>query len=551
MLKSLSIENIALVDKAELAFDKGLTVLSGETGAGKSIVVTALSLALGERAEREFIRHGADKAIVSAEFAVSTMPPIYRKQFAEFIAENRINILREIARDGSSKVRINGAISTVARLKEITAPLAEILGQHANQQLMDEENHLLFLDHFGSLNSLRDSVSERFLEWERSSSDLRKVTARRDQLKSQRELLVYQKNEIEKGQIRIGEEEELVHERKILDSARSLTASAALICNILDGDENAVMVQVRAARKELDKMAAVDTSLDPRAAEFTDIDYRLEELRRAVEQYGGSVPDDPARLEEINARLDEIYQLKRKFGGSEGSILETLGAINEQLRGLPDVDAHIAALEREVEQFRKDYTKHALELTALRLKAADYLKKLVVKELAELAIDGAGFEAEFIYEETPDGVILDDRAVRPFDTGLERCRFLFSANKGEPLKSLVKTASGGEISRVLLALKAAEKKQSGLQRSLLVFDEVDVGIGGRTATEVARKLKKLSESSQVFVVTHLHQIARLADHHLVAEKTSRRGGRTVIDVRELQQPEIKRELDRMVALPEK
>ncbi len=551
MLKSLTIENIALVDKVELTFDKGMTVLTGETGAGKSIVVTALALALGERAEREFIRHGADKATVSATFAVASTPASYRKQFADSIVDNAVNVVREISRDGSSKIRINGANATLAKLKELTLPLVEILGQHANQQLMSEDNHLLFLDHFGSLEELRTVVRERFREWEKTASELARVTARRDQLKNQRELLLYQKNEIEKGQIRVGEEAELLQERKILDSARALSASAATICSILDGDENSVMPQIRAARKELDKMSDVDPGLETKATEFADIDYRLEELRRAIEQYGSSVPDDPSRLEEINSRLDEIYHLKRKFGGSEETILESLNSISEQLRALPDIDQHIATLEKEVEHFRTQYSEKALELSALRVKTGSYLTKLVVKELAELAIEGAGFEVEFLSEEMPQGVILNDRALRPFDYGLEKCRILFSANKGEPLKSLVKTASGGEISRVLLALKAAEKKQSGLQRSLLVFDEVDAGIGGKTAAEVARKLKKLSESCQVFVVTHLHQIARLADHHFVAEKTSRKGGRTVIEVRKLEPAAIKGELDRMVALPER
>ncbi|MFZ1685718.1 MAG: DNA repair protein RecN, partial [Candidatus Zixiibacteriota bacterium] len=262
------------------------------------------------------------------------------------------------------------------------------------------------------------------------------------------------------------------------------------------------------------------------------------------------VPDDPSRLDEINARLDEIYQLKRKFGGSEEAILATYGTIVQQLGAIPDVDSHLAALEKEVENCRKQYAERALELSSLRAKGADYLRKLVIKELAELAIDGANFQAELVYDADQNGIISGNQCVKPYANGLERCRFLFSANKGEPLKSLVKTASGGEISRLLLALKVSEKKQSDLQRSLLVFDEVDAGIGGRTATEVARKLKKLAESSQVLVVTHLHQIARLAHDHFVAEKSSRKGSRTTIEVRKLDPAGIKKEIDRMVALPE-
>jgi DNA repair protein RecN (Recombination protein N) len=550
MLKSLSIENIALVEKLELGFDKGLTVVTGETGAGKSIVITALALALGDRAEKEYIRHGADRASVEATFLVATMPAAYKRQFADVIVDNQIHIAREISRDGNSKVKINGAVATLARLKEISTPLAEILGQHANQQLMSEDNHLYFLDRFANLVELREIVNERFKEWDERTSEYRRLASKQDQLKSQRELLLYQKQEIDKAQIRIGEEEALLKERKILDSARSLTASAATVCSILDGEENSVMNQIRAARKELDRMAGSDESLEARASEFADIDYRLEELRRAIEQYGGSVPDDPARLDEINARLDEIYQLKRKFGGSEEAILATYGTIVQQLGAIPDVDSHLASLEKEVENCRKQYAEKALELSSLRVKGADYLRKLVIKELAELAIDGANFQAELVYDPDQDGIILDNRCVKPYANGLERCRFLFSANKGEPLKSLVKTASGGEISRLLLALKVSEKKQSDLQRSLLVFDEVDAGIGGRTATEVARKLKKLAESSQVLVVTHLHQIARLAQDHFVAEKSSRKGSRTTIEVRKLDPAGIKKEIDRMVALPE-
>ncbi|MFZ1682974.1 MAG: AAA family ATPase, partial [Candidatus Zixiibacteriota bacterium] len=298
MLKSLSIENIALVEKLELGFDKGLTVVTGETGAGKSIVITALALALGDRAEKEYIRHGADRASVEATFLVGTMPAAYKRQFADVIVDNQIHIAREISRDGNSKVKINGAVATLARLKEISTPLAEILGQHANQQLMSEDNHLYFLDRFANLVELRETVNEQFKEWEDRTSEYRRLASKQDQLKSQRELLLYQKQEIDKAQIRIGEEEALLKERKILDSARTLTASAATVCSILDGEENSVMNQIRAARKELDKMAGSDESLEARASEFADIDYRLEELRRAVEQYGSSVPDDPSRLDE-------------------------------------------------------------------------------------------------------------------------------------------------------------------------------------------------------------------------------------------------------------
>jgi len=550
MLKSLAVHNIALVENAELTFGKGLTVLTGETGAGKSIIVTALSLALGGRAEREYIRHGADKAAITATFGVSQMPASWRKQFADAISDGVLTITREITREGASRIKINNELSSLVRLKEITASLAQILGQHANQMLMHEENHLLFLDRFAGLDPLRETLAELFTQWERAVAELRRTTARRDQLMRERELLLYQKSEIEKGNVRVGEEEELLRERRILDSSRALMTAASTIEQVLSADETAVLTQLRFARKELDKMAAIDGSLEQQAAELADIDFRLEDLRRFIEQYGASVPDDPSRLEAINLRLDELYALKKKFGGSEESILAALQTILQSLEDRPDTDSLIADLETQANQLGAEYAGKATELSALRKRAADYLKKLVVKELTDLAIDSAGFEVDLAYQEDADGVILDGRAVRPLAYGLENARFLFSANKGEPLKSLVKTASGGEISRVLLALKAAEKRNADLQQTLLVFDEVDAGIGGRTAVEVGKKLKKLSESCQVLVVTHLHQIARLADHHFVAEKTRGRSGRATIQVRSLDRSAIKSELARMVALPD-
>ncbi len=549
MLLSLTINNIALVDRAELSFDPGLSVLTGETGAGKSVIVTALSLVLGGRAEREFIRHGSSQAFVEARFDVSPMPTRYKKEFADYINDNRLQIRRELTRDGNSRVKINGAMSSVSRLKELTAPLAEIVGQHASQMLMNEDNHLRFLDFFGSLDEPRESVAQQYEQWRRVHRELQTVREKREQLIRERELLLFQKDEIEKADLRPGEEEELLGERRIVDSARSLIESAEKIGELLDGEDASALQLLRKAAKELDSMAQIDRSLETKASELTELDFRLSDIRQFVETYGNSIPDDPARLEEINNRLDEIYLLKKKYGGSEEAALETLTHINRQLEDRPDIDAQIDDLNDQCEQCSEAYSREALALTEARRSAAAYLQKLVVKELRGLAIDSGGFEFDFEYTEHPDGVVLDGGAVKPFSHGLENGHFLFSANPGEPLKSLVKTASGGEISRVLLALKSAGRANQRLFHSMLVFDEVDAGIGGQTAIEVGKKLKKLSEQGQLIVITHLHQLARLADHHYVAEKQTTHG-RSVITVSRLDEMGRKSEIDRMVALPE-
>lgn len=550
MLTRIKIQNIALLDEAELTFDKGLSVLTGETGAGKSVIVTALSLALGARAEREYIRHGAASVTVEACFDASGFPPAYRAAFAEWIVDGSFTVSRSISVNGSGKVKINGRSASLTQLKSLTAPMAEILSQHAGQMLMNEDNHLGFLDSFASLEPSRHAVEALYARWRKVADELAKIIRKKEQLHAERELLLFQKQEIERTEIRVGEEEELAAELKILNSSRNLMSSAALINGYLGDEETSAINLLAAARKEIEKMAAIDNTLCNRSEDLAELEFRVEELRSFIEQYGNSIPDDPNRIEEINLRLDEIYKLKKKYGGSEEAILSTLTLIDQKLQDRPDIQTLIDDLASESQKLFKEYTEKALQLSKKRQAAGRKLKKLVTSELAELAIDNGGFEFEFIYEDDPEGVIINSRAVKPLPHGLETGRILFSANPGEPLKSLVKTASGGEMSRVFLALKSAEMLSGRRQHSLMVFDEVDAGIGGRTATEVGKKLKKLAGKGQLLVVTHLHQIARLADHHYLADKAVTGKNRTTISVRQLTAKDIKIELERMVALPE-
>jgi len=550
MLQRLRIVNFALIDDLELTFDRGLSVLTGETGAGKSVVVTALGLALGDRADREQVRHGTAKAIVEATFSTERMSRQYRETFADHLDGNAFTVTREIDLEGNSRVKINGASSTVTRLKELTIPLAEILGQHSNRLLLDEENHMLFLDGFASVHDLREEVGLRFDQWEKVAAELKRVRARRDELEKERELLLFQKKEIESARLENGEEDRLNNERRILDSSRALIESAGLVEAALGGEESSALDALRSARKELEKMAAVDDRLVNHVKQLTEIEYQVEDVRNLVERYGATVPDDPNRLDEINQRLDEIYRLKRKYGGTEEAVLKTLEQIREQLKDRPDTDSLIGELDAKEKSCRAAYSEKAVQLSEVRRKAAKYLQRLAVKEMAELAITDAQFDSEFLHIEHPDGVEYRGVKYKPLAYGLERCRFLFSANPGEPLKTLVKTASGGEISRLLLALKAAERKSNKASQGLLVFDEIDAGIGGQTAAEVGRKVKKLSENGQVLVITHLHQIARFADHHYLALKTGGSGDRVTITVTRLDGPAIAEEIDRMVALPQ-
>ncbi len=551
MLTKLIIENIALVPNAELDFGPGLCALTGETGAGKSVIVSALALALGERAEKDSIRHNEDYARVSAVFNVTNMPAGFKKQFGVFISDDEIVIERILSRDSSSKVRINEKSVTLNQLNNLAGHLAEIIGQNSNQLLVNEENHLDFLDQFGGITPLRETISEMYYEWKKVTEELRRVLMKHADIGYERELLMHQKAEIEKAQIKVGEELKLNEERKILDSARALLQSAALVTTLLEQEESSVIEQLAAAGKALQKMAEVDSKLNKQAERLNEALYQLQDVARAMQQYGSTINEDPNRLEEINLRLDEIFRLKKKFGGSEKAILNTLEVINSKLEERPDVKTLTSKLEAESNRLLKEYKDHALKLSDTRRRTAEHLDKLVIRELGELAIDKPRFNFELVYEDDPEGVFLGGRTVRPFPIGLEKARIMFSANPGEPMKPLVRSASGGEISRVLLALKSASKSSAKTNNhSLTVFDEVDTGIGGHTATEVGKKLKKLAHNGQVLVVTHLHQIARLADHHFVADKTTS-FGRSTITVRKLEHDDKAEEIKRMVALPEK
>ena len=550
MLKRLEIENLALVDHLRLELDNGLTVLTGETGAGKSVVVTALALVLGARADREYVRHGADKCSIVATFDIDHIPTKHRRELELDETCRELIIKRTITDKGQSSSSLNGCHLPLSKLRRVATHLGEILGQHASQMLMNEANHLPYLDQHAGLEILASHVAGLYDGWQEALHELDRLTTDRTRLKQEQELLQFQRSEITNANIVVGEHESLLSERKLLDSARSLMASAKLIGDLLDGDNNSALDLIGQARSEIDSMAAVDSKLEKSAEELYDAQIRLDELRRSIESYGSSITDDPVRLEQINARLDEIYQLKRKYGGSEESILKALTVIETKLSDNPDVDAHIDTVQRTIETFRSQYGQSAIDLSKKRRQAATKIENQITSELGKLAIKGAQFQFTFEYEDDPEGIVLDERAVASGENGLETMYISFSANRGEPLRPLVKTASGGEISRVLLALTAARMAGADDHRRLLILDEVDAGIGGDTANKVAQKLRQMSRKSQILVVSHLHQIARVADHHFAVRKSASANKRPVISVNQLEGKEIAQELERMLALPD-
>ncbi|MEK7774925.1 MAG: DNA repair protein RecN [Candidatus Zixiibacteriota bacterium] len=548
MLTKLEIENVALVDKLTVDFGNGLNVVTGETGAGKSVVISALALALGARADKDTIRHGCDSARVRLTINLQHAPKRLLAELAEFTDGNSLTIERTVSRDGDSRIRMGNANATLNRLRETVTPFAQLLGQHAGQRLLDEAYHIEFLDSYGRLTPAADQTEAAFHAWQRTAQEFKSLVSKRDHIAQEQELFTFQKNEIEAAHIRAGEEAELTSERKILDSSRLLMQSATLVTQSLSADEGSARELLATAKKELERMAAIDTQLSDKVDAIESIVVQLDELERDIERYGSSINDNPGRIEEINQRLDEIYRLRKKYGGTEQAVLDYLAEISKGLSLAENIDDRIAELEKNERQLHSDYASLALSLSAKRTSAAIQLAKAVARELKELAISGARFECEFVRSPHQDGVELDGVPVAPLPRGLETARFLFSANAGEPLKPLVKTASGGELSRILLALTSSAIDKSNSSAPVLVLDEVDVGIGGQTGHAVASRLKSLSEHCQLVVITHLHQIARLADAHIAVTKSSDRSGRATINVQTLSAKESKRELERMIAL---
>ena len=559
MLTRLYIENFALVEKLEMDFEGGMSVLTGETGAGKSIIVGAIGKLLGEKADKDDIRSGSELTVLECDFDTSQLNDSIKNDIITILNEfnihetpGRLSLRREIHNAKPSRSFLNNQLIALNQLRRITDYLAELHGQHSHQRLLDEKNHLAFLDNYAGLTEEVDFIASLYHQWDSTKKELEHLKSRKDIERKERELLEFQKSEIEKAGVRVGEEEELLAEKRILDSSRTLAEKASVILNLLDEDERAALHLLSTCQKELSSMAVLDKSVEKTEQLIDQAVINLEELRTEIESYRSSIPDDPTRHEEINYRLDELFRLKKKYGGSEEAVLTTLKEIESRLGSNIDVEERIEYLERREMDLMKKYSNLALAVSEKRREAAEMLSAAVEKELEELGISSARIKFEFIYEPDEAGVMLGQKRVRPGPEGLESGRFLISANPGEPLKPLIKTASGGEISRIMLALKAADKKEASDKGGLLVFDEIDVGIGGMTANAVAGKLSALSKKYQLLVVTHLHQIAVLADHHFAVEKTAvKKSGRNIIGVRKLGKSERSAEIKRMVALPDK
>ena len=530
MLSMLHIENIAVIERAEISFDSGFNVLTGETGAGKSIVIDAISAILGERAYRDMIRTGVNKASVRAVFTDVPEYPWFAENGVDYDPETVVQ--REIFLDGKNVCRVNGCLVSVSILRKLGIQLINIHGQHDSASLFDEDNHLTFLDAFSDDRNLLGDYSAKFSEVAALRRQIDKMTMDEGEKLRRMETLKYQIAEIEKAELEPGEDEELEQRRKLLQNAEKLSDGMDKAVSCLYGGDDTdgaagLLAQAQYALARLQRFSDSFSGLHERVS---DLMYQVQDVADEVRDARDSLSYSAEELERLEERLDVIHKLRRKYGTTCQDILGYLDRAKKELDDIEFADDHLERLKKKLRQAEKDAWDAAYRLREARQRGAQIMSKRILEELAQLDMPRVQFECQF-------------RQLDLTDSGADAVAFYMSANAGEALKPLSKVASGGELARIMLAMKnvLAEKDQV----RTLIFDEVDTGVSGRAAQKVAEKLRSVAAHKQVLCVTHLPQLAALADTHLLIAK-SERNGRTYTSVTPLDREGRKRELARII-----
>jgi DNA repair protein RecN (Recombination protein N) len=538
MIKLLRINNIALIPGLELELGPGLTLLTGETGAGKSIVIDSLGLLLGDRASADLIRTGEERATVEAIFDAAGARGFLEDHGLPSDGDDLV-VRREVHANGKGRATVNGALVPLAVLREMAPLLAAIHGQHEPQGLLDPETHLDLLDHHAGLGD-RTALADTWRRLKEVDTALDRLRRDRREAERRREMLEFQAAEIEKAHLETGEEEALRREKTLQANAGRLAALAGEAYGLLYEDEDPVVSRLGQVYRRVEELAGIDPAFGPHLEASTSVRAQLDDLALFLRDYRETLQVSPGRLDEIEARLSLIERLKRKYGATAEEVLSFGARCHEELILLGTPEEQERALEGQRTGLVALYLEQAFDLSRRRRTAAHELEKKVQAELKLLAMERTRFTVRFDPEVVPsDG----GDASTWTERGLERGEFLLSPNPGEELRPLARIASGGELSRIMLALKSvASLDARGLT---LVFDEVDAGIGGRVAEVVGRKLRAIARHHQVLCVTHLPQIASQADRHLAVRKHVERG-RTVTEVRALTPEDRVEEVARML-----
>jgi DNA repair protein RecN (Recombination protein N) len=539
MLKYLKINNIAIVTQVEVELSAGLTLFTGETGAGKSIVVDALGLVLGARASADLVRTGEETGVVEALWH-SEPGAAFAAQHGLPVEGDEIVVRREVATSGRGRATVNGALVPVTLLRELGQRLAAIHGQHEPQGLLDPTTHLDVLDEQAGLSGLREQVAAAYGPLRTAEDALQALLSDRRELERRREMLAFQAAEIEKAALLPGEDEELRREKLRQANAGRLLTLASEAYEAVYEEEDAALARLRAAYKRVEELAALDPAFGPYAEAWPALKAQIEDLAFTLRDYRDTIQSTPGRLDEIESRLALIERLKKKYGASVDEVLAYGADCRLRADELGDPEERERALREALASARRTYVAVAARLSKERREAASTFEKRIQAELKLLAMEKTRFQVRF----TPEVPDADGASPQGWtERGLEQAEFLLSPNPGEELRPLARIASGGELSRILLGLKSvASLDATGMT---LVFDEVDAGIGGRVADVVGRKLKGIAARHQVLCVTHLPQVASQADHHFAVEKRVERG-RTLTEVRALSAAERVEEVARML-----
>ena len=519
MLAELSIKNFAIIDDLTIRFSGGLTILSGETGAGKSIIINAINLLLGSRATGKMIRTGAVTAEIEALFhPLSSSSAIKMLKGHGIESSEGLLIRRIISNNDRHRIYINGRLATMQLLKKITENLAAISGQHEHQQLLNESRHLLILDQFGDILPLRQKIHDCYHQLIPMIQELEQLKVSRQKQKDHIELLEFQQKEIENAGIGANEDELLKKEQTRLKNAETLYQIIAGVSETLYNSDGSIAEKLGEIMRQLENASDIDETLESPTAELKDAAFRIEDIAHELSTYIDGIAFDEQRLEEIESRLDQINRLKRKYGGSLEAVFQHMEIIDEELADHDTLDDRILQTEQELNEKHKQLTDLAERLSKKRRALSVILSKKIARELNVLKMPNTRFEIAFAETDTTPGtsVYLTTNGKVITETGTEQACFMIAPNIGEDLKPLSHIASGGELSRVILALKSITADDTST--STMIFDEVDAGIGGEVAEIVGKKLSHIAAANQVICITHLAQIAAFGDHHFKISK---------------------------------
>jgi len=555
MLRLLNIVNFAVIDRLQVEFKQGLNVLSGETGSGKSILIDALGLLLGDRSSADFIRTGENRAFIEGVFEIEGNTPL-----EELLAEAGVDtsegealIRRELVAQGRGRIFINNQVANVGLLKSMQPHLIDIHGQGDQQSLLLPEAHLNLFDSFAGASKNRARVSQAYDNLQRLARDLEQIRQSESERLRTLDMINFQISEIEQARLTPNEDVELEAERNLLVNAERLAELSGGAYRRIYDDENSILSSLSVAQKRINDLASVDNRFAPYAEQLSTVKHILNDVAFFLGEYYGGIQASPDRLIAVDDRLMELNRLKRKYGDSVAAALETLAALAERREQLMNSDEHCQALESQLRQALVDYEKESSALGELRRGATARFENAVNKELKDVSLGAARFSARLEPSQKGqlaqklqflmgDGIGEVDKGwVRR--SGNEDVEFLFSANPGEEMRLMNGVASGGELSRLMLSLKTITAPS--LFPKTLIFDEIDVGIGGKVADAVGMRLRRLAKTNQVLCVTHQLQIARYADAHFLVNKGVV-NGRTLTDVVELDEQGRIEELARMI-----